>query len=215
MPVALVLLLILCAAVVFVWFNGTSDRRRDYIDDFRFPPQLAEALTQSYPHLNHTQKQLALSGLRQYFQMSRLAKGAPLAMPSQAVDVLWHEFILSTRLYQAFCQKAFGQFLHHTPAKAMPRKVYRSSPINHAWRLACQLEGINPKNPSQLPLIFALDAELNIHDGFHYRLHCGPNDRHCASHFGCSSYSCSGDSDSGWFGGDSGGGDGGGCSGGD
>ncbi|AZQ12418.1 glycine-rich domain-containing protein [Shewanella khirikhana] len=214
MPIALMLLPILGVAVAFVWFRSASDRRRDYIDSFRFPPQLTDALTQRYPHLSDAQKQRALAGLRQYFHMSRLAKHSPLAMPSQAVDVLWHEFILSTRQYQAFCQKAFGRFLHHTPAAAMPRAISRRSPIKRAWRLACQLEGINPKAPSHLPLIFALDAELNIDDGFHYQLHCGPQDRHCASHIGCSSYSCSSDSGNSWFDGDAGG-DGGGCSGGD
>lgn len=40
-------------------------------------------------------------------------------MPSQAVDVLWHAFILHTQAYQGWCQNALGFFLHHTPAEAL------------------------------------------------------------------------------------------------
>ena len=36
-----------------------------------------------------------------------------LAPPSVECDELWHEFITSTRAYAAFCDEAFGEFLHH------------------------------------------------------------------------------------------------------
>ena len=35
--------------------------------------------------------------------------------PSMAVDLTWHEFILFTRCYAAFCQEKFGRFIHHSP----------------------------------------------------------------------------------------------------
>ena len=35
--------------------------------------------------------------------------------PSLAVDLAWHEFILFTRQYAAFCQTTFGRFIHHSP----------------------------------------------------------------------------------------------------
>lgn len=31
------------------------------------------------------------------------------------LDSFWHHFILHTRLYQDFCQKEFGEYLHHDP----------------------------------------------------------------------------------------------------
>lgn len=31
------------------------------------------------------------------------------------IDQMWHVFLLYTRDYAAFCQKYFGQFLHHQP----------------------------------------------------------------------------------------------------
>jgi hypothetical protein len=71
--------------------------------------------------------------------------------------------------------------------------------IKRAWRLACAKEHINPATPSTLPLIFAIDAMLNIADGFKYSLNCqdknspAQEDGYCAGHIGCAS-GCSGDS---------------------
>lgn len=35
--------------------------------------------------------------------------------PTKLIDEAWHEFILFTRVYGEFCEKAFGRFIHHTP----------------------------------------------------------------------------------------------------
>lgn len=35
--------------------------------------------------------------------------------PSHRVDLVWHEFILFTRLYGEFCHDQFGKFIHHNP----------------------------------------------------------------------------------------------------
>lgn len=48
-------------------------------------------------------------------------------MPSQVTDDLWHEFILCTRHYDAFCRRAFGGFLHHTPAVVLSRDRQNNS----------------------------------------------------------------------------------------
>ena len=126
-------------------------------------------------------------------------------MPSQAVDEAWHEFILSTRFYNQFCQKAFGRYLHHTPTAAMPSPTLAQQGIKRTWRLACAVEKINPKRPEKLPLLFAIDGLLNIPDGFVYQLNCqetaqNKTSGYCATHIGCTS-GCAGDSgnDSGLF----------------
>ncbi len=33
--------------------------------------------------------------------------------PSQRIDKCWHYFILDTRTYRDFCNRFFGQFIHH------------------------------------------------------------------------------------------------------
>ncbi|NQD91496.1 hypothetical protein HP532_02380 [Pseudomonas sp. CrR25] len=210
--------LLIGLTLTLLFFGGRALRRRRrerFIQHYRFPERLRIRLNERYPHLSAEQTQQVLAGLREYFQLCRMAGRRMVAMPSQAVDVVWHEFILYTRQYRDFCQGGLGRFLHHTPNDAMPHAQAANAGIRRAWRLACARESIAPRRPSRLPLLFALDADLGIDDGFIYRLNCGATPGHsgaagayCASHIGCGS-GCAGSG----CGGDSGG-DGGGCGGG-
>lgn len=198
-------------------------RRQRFLASFRFPPALARKVRQTYPQLSEAQAARVLEGLRQFFAVSRRAGGRMVAMPSQVVDVAWHEFILSTRAYQAFCHEALGRFLHHTPAEAMASPTQAQLGIRRAWRLACLEEGMKPAAATALPLLFALDEQLGIPDGFRYALNCtgltgasaagegGAGVSYCASHIGCGSSSgcstgCGGSDGSGCGGGGCGGG---------
>ena len=92
-----------------------------------------------------------------------------VAMPSQVVDDLWHAFILCTRDYAQFCQLAFGRFLHHKPAVMMdPAQKKMNEGLRRCWWHACKIEKIDPANASRMPRLFALDASLNIANGFYY-----------------------------------------------
>ena len=46
-----------------------------------------------------------------------------IGMPSHAVDEAWHGLILCTARYSAFCEKAYGRFLHHHPDGGAPENV--------------------------------------------------------------------------------------------
>jgi hypothetical protein len=202
--------------VWMLWRNWARSRRVAYIDNFPYARLLDKRLATRHPELSEAQRQEVFIGLNDYFQLCRTAGKRMVAMPSQAVDDAWHEFILFTRQYNQFCQGAFGRFLHHTPAEAMSAPTQASEGIRRAWRLACAREGIDPQKPDRLPRLFALDAALLIVGGFIYHLDCmaaqkaGMGDGYCASHIGCGGSSgCAGDSSS------SDGGDGGGGCGGD
>jgi hypothetical protein len=110
--------------------------------------------------------------LRDYFWMCNQARRKMVAMSSQVVDEAWREFILFTRAYQEFCSKALGRFLHHTPTEAMKAPTLAQEDIQRAWRLACARERLNPSEPGKLPLIFGIDALLDIPDGFVYVPNC-------------------------------------------
>lgn len=187
------------AIAIIVLFNRLNHRvsvarRSRYIDNFTFPRTVSQRLQEKYPHLTETQTKDVLEGLRDYFHICNAAGKKMVSMPSQAVDVVWHEFILFTMQYQNFCKKALGRFLHHVPAEAMKNPTAAQKGIKLAWKLACQREGITPRAPNKLPRLFALDAELNISNGFTYQLNCrktgassGSGGGYCATHIGCSS----------------------------
>ena len=218
-------ILFLVAFVAFFAFAGFSiykssakKKRLTFIDTYAFHSAIKEKVMKKYPHLSNDEAKFVLEGLRDYFLFCVRAEKRMVSMPSQAVDVAWHEFILFTRSYESFCKKAFGYFLHHTPTEAMKSPTIANDGIKRAWRLACAKEKIDAQNPTKLPLLFALDGLLNIPDGFRYSLDCkdqsSPNfgNEYCASHIGCGG-GCGGDSASCGASGCGGSGCGGGCGG--
>jgi len=207
----IILVFILIATLIVLYRKWVRASRRRFLERFELPVAVVERARAKLPALTQAQERLVQQGLQQYFQICLEAKGKFVSMPSQAVDVLWHEFILFTRQYEQFCKLAFGKYLHHTPAEAMPTKVSATEGIRRTWRLACKLEGIDPKHPQRLPLLFVLDAQLGIAGGFIYTLNCqdvatSPTGAFCASDIG----SCGGDGGGGDGDGDGGGGCGGG-----
>ncbi len=167
--------------------------RSQQIDQFAYPPSLAEKIIAKYPHLTPDQADYVMAGLKEYFHVCLKAGKRNVSMPSQAVDVAWHEFILFTRHYHYFCDKALGRFLHHTPAEAMKSQTIAEVGIKTAWEISCKRENIDPKQPERLPILFAIDSELKIPDGFKYSLNCkNSKDEYCAGHISsCGGSGCS------------------------
>lgn len=212
--------------------------RRQFIRDAEFPGFLIGKITAAHPGLQRRDAELVLRGLRQFF-MAHLRSGRKfVGMPSKVVDTAWHEYILHTKGYQLWCQRAFGQLLHHTPAEVMRKSTSGTSSIlakqhndglRRAWYWACKEESIDPRQPARLPLLFALDAKYGIVGGFNYVPDCkaigqqSDSGGYCGTDFGGSDSGGSGDGTFGGSessgsssgdGGSDGGGDGGGCGGG-
>ena len=194
------------AAVIFLAVRRR--RQRAFIEGYGFHPAIAGKLRDRYPGLSDDQVDLVLEALREYFLICHTAGRRMIAMPSQVVDVAWHEFILFTKPYQMFCRRALGRFLHHTPTQAMQSPTVAQEGIKRAWRLACERSNIDPAAPTALPLLFAIDAQLNIEDGFRYVLDCKDKsspaygEGYCASHIGCAGCSSCGSDCGGGCGGD-------------
>ena len=208
--------------------------RRQFVRDAALPRFLVDKLLLAYPQMKSGDAELVLRGLRQFF-MAHLRSGRKfVGMPSKVVDAAWHEFILHTQAYQLWCNSAFGSLLHHTPAEVMGRSnVKRNDGLRRTWYWACKEESIDPRKPTRLPLLFALDKKFGIAGGYVYEANCesinraSGSDTHCGSDFSSSDSGASGDagglggsestSSSSADGGSDGGGSscGGGCGGGD
>lgn len=152
----------------------TYIRRLQFIDAYVWPPGLITKLQRHYPTLSPQQIDRIGLGLKQFFRAYHRGGYRPVAMPSQAVDELWHDFILYTKAYDEFCRKAFGCFLHHTPAAVLSEGQKNTNEgLRRVWWQTCQEEKIDPKAPAKLPLLFAIDTELNIPNGYRYVPDCG------------------------------------------
>lgn len=194
-------------ALLFLAVKGRQrqrfQQRQQVIERLTFDASVTRRVHNKYPHLTSSQLEQVLDGLRDYFKLYHLGQHrGMLSMPSQAVDEAWHAFILSTKAYATFCQRAFGKFLHHHPAETMRSRTEANKGIKRVWNLACRQEGINAAKPERLPRIFALDADLQIPEGFRYSLNCLAalsgaalaSDSYCASHIGagCGASGCGG-----------------------
>ena len=67
-------------------------------------------------------RELIEASLRQWLRCCgpALWDNQVIGMPSRAVDEAWHGLILCTARYSAFCEKAYGAFLHHHPEGGAP-----------------------------------------------------------------------------------------------
>jgi hypothetical protein len=198
--------IIILLIFAYFWRKEQKRKRLRYIENYTFNPVLIRRVKEKIPDISDKDTTKLFDALRDYFYICSQAQGKMVAMPSEAVDIAWHEFLLFTKEYQDFCNRGIGRFLHHTPTEVMKSKTSAQQGIKRAWRLACLKEGIDPQNPKKLPLLFSIDKLLNIKNGFIYTLNCkskasGTSSSscggYCATDIGCSS-SCASGSD-GWF----------------
>ena len=153
---------ILVVFIIIASFKYLKDRnQKKFIATYHFPPTCSTKLSEQHPHLTTEQIQEVFDALREYFYLCRLSKGQMIAMPSKVVDDAWHEFLLYTQEYAHFCKRAFGRFLHHTPTETMSLDS-----IVLAWWLACKNQGMDPKAPTVLPLLFNIDDLFAIPNEF-------------------------------------------------
>lgn len=193
MVILLIAVVVLGSILWVVALKLREARRTEFIRHYSFPRGLIEKLQARRPGLPAKDGQLVARALRQFFLAHLAARRRFVSMPSQITDDLWHEFILYTRNYDDFCRRAFGRFMHHTPAVMLGKEQQSNVGLRRTWWYCCKEEHINPTMPTRLPLLFAIDTKLGIGDGFRYVPDCaalrrgGDGSTHCGGDFGSSS----------------------------
>jgi len=155
----------------------------DFVNTYDFASAVHKALDR-HPEIYGSG--LAVEGLRQWFRL-HARTASFLAMPSRAVDVLWHEFIVDTVEYASFCENAYGRFIHHVPDSSMdPGRVAALNNLAMArtFRSACSDEGLLEAagSPPRLPLLFAVDHKVGVRKRA-WILQCGGDKNNCLRPF--------------------------------
>jgi hypothetical protein len=196
------------------WQRRRRQRRNEeFIWRYPFPEWIEERCRHHHPDLTHDEWKLIEQGLREWFLCCAWRDGEVLGMPSQLVDEAWHEFILDSRAYAAFCEEAFGKYLHHTPESSMSTPMAGAlDQTAKAWDRA----GGEDRGDSILwrldALIGGWAASGEVGGGHHH--HGGGGESSSGGEGGGGGDSGSGGGGCGGGGSDSGGGGGGGCGGG-
>ncbi len=143
----------------------TRKRRRAFIESYEFPMALKNKVRDELDADRPVN--VALEGLREWY-LACLEAGpkATLGMPSRAVDVAWHEMILMTRTYHHFCERAFGYYLHHSPEAVMQESMRDS-----LARTLAAVERNKALTMAGIPLLFAIDSELDLAGGQAWATH--------------------------------------------
>jgi uncharacterized membrane protein YgcG len=134
------------------------NRRHAFIEGYEFPVALRAKLGAHFDSAYEVE--IALDGLREWYLACLSAPGESLGMPSRVVDVAWHEMILMTRTYHAFCEQAFGYYLHHSPESVM------DEPLDYGLARTLAVLEARSVGAAGVPLLFAIDGQLRPEDGF-------------------------------------------------
>ena len=159
--------------ILSTWIHLRVSRKKrqlKFIQNYKIPKPIIDRFKEKYPKLSSEDANLTSKALMDYFYICNMANGKMVSMPSRVVDDLWHEFLLFSKSYESFCNKAFGKLLHHVPEEAMPSKNSNNKGMKRAWNLICVKEDIHPKYPNKMPLLFAIDSILEIENGLKYSL---------------------------------------------
>jgi uncharacterized membrane protein YgcG len=131
-----------------------------YILGAGFPELLEGRVRKELPQVSERGWELIEQGLREWFVCCAWRGNRILGMPSRAVDEAWHEFILVTPSYVSFCQRAFGQYLHHTPDEAL------SAPMPDALAETVRAWDRSDSGHESESVLWDLDRKLGIEEPF-------------------------------------------------
>ncbi|MBL8299379.1 MAG: hypothetical protein JNN30_13655 [Rhodanobacteraceae bacterium] len=135
------------------------------------PPDLELRWKCAYSGRSSADFALAYRGLLSYLSIVKLAaacKAGATVLPSAAADSVWHLLLHDTQAYTEFCRASVGFNVVHVPQRDAADLTSKS--LATTWRLACCLEAIDAVKPPRLPLLFALDTQLDWPQGHSYRL---------------------------------------------
>jgi len=103
--------------------NELAEKQVDLIGEYeevlRYEaPFLIEKLLKERIVDTQEEGEALFSEVKKYLVMCKAAPDVLWNVYSARVDKVWHEFVLFTREYAAFCQRFFGEYLQHSPSNA-------------------------------------------------------------------------------------------------
>jgi hypothetical protein len=159
------MVLVIAGSLLVAWADS---RRRATIRERLLPRNVRRRLAEQQPQWTPKHLDLVERGFRQFFLACARSGRQRVAMPSRAVDAYWHAFLVDTQGYADWCERTLGRFLHHLPAERMGGDAAVNDALRRCWFHACREEAIDPRRPTRLPLLFALDRKLGLPGGIQY-----------------------------------------------
>lgn len=157
--------IIISITIIGVWLNKLKNIQKSLkaLNEWQVPQQHLHQLKLSFPELSTQQQDWIVEGFKDYLAM-HVWREQHLAMPSYAVDQLWHSLLTDPVGYRALCLKILGRELKHieydenndVPVKA------RQDAYFQAWCMSCKVNALEARSTSVLPRLFAVDYVLGL-----------------------------------------------------
>lgn len=142
-------------------------KTRSFPYQYQFPEIVVKRWKAKHPGFSEHQYKQAQYALLQYFEVLFHNK-TTVAMVSEVVDDLWHEFILHTKEYHKFCKNTFGKYIHHHPNEGSVVYKWENKDIPQDMLNLYKLAGNSPYNANAIPLIFTIDEIFKIKSGYSF-----------------------------------------------
>ena len=109
-------------------------------------------------------RELVDKGLRQWLRCcaAALRDRQLIGMPSHAVDEAWHGLILCTARYSAFCEEAYGRFLHHHPEGGAPDDARAAADPMHEQLRRTVIAWSMVAGPGERCVLWDLDKHVGV-----------------------------------------------------
>jgi hypothetical protein len=99
--------------------QGIIDQRSAVWDALDFEaPYLIEKLLKDHVVDSVEEGSALFTEVKRYLVLNQVDRTKAWKMYSLRVDEVWHQFVLFTVEYSAFCDKYFGHYAHHAPSNA-------------------------------------------------------------------------------------------------
>jgi hypothetical protein len=161
-----IIILLIMLVLIFSFISKDKNKRYKYIENVYFPNSIDMTLKKEFPYLTDEDISLVKQGLKEYLKLYVLSRRGRIILPSLAINLAFIEFIKTTE-YVNFTKNVFKFYFTDI---LMKNDNIIDNDLKIVWTLACENEDINPDIPDKLPLIFSIDSQLNIENGFRFTI---------------------------------------------
>lgn len=143
------------------------------LDEFQFPSYIWTVFHQQYPQFRVINQPYIEEAFKDYLAL-HIIKNQPYAMPSHAVDALWHLLLEQfSEFYRQMCQDILGFELmhkaHQTSANRMQKRMQNRQLLN-TWVMSCCLHQMDQRQPKEIPRLFFADEVVTWDHGFIFNM---------------------------------------------
>lgn len=148
------------AFLIWAIWRMKRAKKMQKLNAFHLPNDIWMVFHKKHPQFHEAHQHYIEDSFKDYLAL-HLRKKQSYAMPSHAVDALWHLLLEQfPAFYRQMCQNLLGFELVHKPYQASPNRMQKriqNHQMLNTWVMSCSLHQINQRQPQVIPRLFLAD----------------------------------------------------------